>query len=121
MNTNIEISNINKHFFNSDDIDNIKQSLPDKTKIIKYGFYSLNEADIANKIKKIPYYTNNYLVIDDYDYINISQIDHKYIDKVNLKNDSKYLIFTYKNETLIEFNNFLYNFTNPKHFFFHII
>ena len=121
MNTNIEISNINKHFFNSDDIDNIKQSLPDKTKIIKYGFYSLNEADIANKIKKIPYYTNNYLVIDDYDYINISQIDHKYIDKVNLKNDSKYLIFTYKNETLIEFNNFLYNFTNPKHFVFHII
>ena len=119
MNTNIEISNINKHFFLNSD--NNEDRLPDKTKIIKYCFYSHNEVDISNRIKKIPYYTNNYLIVDDYDYINISQIDHKYIDKLNLQNDSKYLIFTYKNEHLIEFNDFLYNFTHPKQFVFHII
>ena len=119
MNTNIEISNINKHFFlNSDNIEHLPS---DKTKIIKLDFYSLNEVAISNKIQKIPYYTNNYLIVDDYDYINISQIDDKYVDKINLQNDSKYLIFTYKNENLIEFDDFLYNFTNPKQFVFHII
>lgn len=122
MNTNIEISNINKHFFlNSDNNDEIKNNSSDTTKIIKYCFYSLNEIDISNKIKKIPYYINNYLICDDYDYINISQIDDKYIDKISLQNDSKYLIFTYKNQNLIDFDDFLYNFTCPKHFVFHVI
>ena len=122
MNTNIEISNINKHFFlNSDNNDEIKNISSDKTKIIKFDFYSLNEVAISNKIQKIPYYMNNYLIVEDYDYININQIDHKYVDKLDLQNDSKYLIFTYKNDNLIEFNDFLYNFTNPKQFVFHII
>ena len=120
MTTNIEISNINKHFFLDSD-NNEHNSSSDTTKIIKYCFYSLNEIDISNKIQKIPYYTNNYLVLDDYDYVNISQINDKYIDKLRLHNDSKYFIFTYKNENLIEFDDFLYNFTNPKQFIFHTI
>ena len=49
-------------------------------------------------IKKWNYYSNNYAIVEDYDYINISQLSEKYIDKLNLMNNQKYLIFKYKNE-----------------------
>ena len=41
------------------------------TKIINYCFYSINEANISDKIKNLLYYANNYLVVDEYDFINI--------------------------------------------------
>ena len=119
MNTNINIKHINRHFFSNSD--NIKKKQEEKTKIIKYCFYSLNELNICKKIKKIQYYINNFLVIEDYDNINISQLNDTYIDKINISNDSKYLIFTYKNENLIDFNDFLYNLITPKQFIFHLI
>jgi len=122
MNTNIEISNINKHFFldneNDENDDNHKKY---KTKIINYCFYSINEANISDIIKKFDYYSNNYAVVDDYDYINISQLSEKYIDKLNLTNNQRYLIFKYKNENYVPFNDFLFNLTNPKLFIFHVI
>jgi hypothetical protein len=122
MNTNIEISNINNHFFlydeNDENDDNNKKY---KTKIISYCFYSINEANISDIIKKWNYYSNNYAIVEDYDYINISQLSEKYIDKLNLTNNKKYLIFKYKNEHYMPFNDFLFNLTNPKLFVFHVI
>jgi len=122
MNTNIELSNIKTHFFlhdeNNDNHDNHKKN---KTKITIYDFYSINEANISDIIKNWNYYSNNYAVVDDYDYINISQLGEKYIDKLNLTNNQKYLIFKYKNENYVPFNDFLFNITNPKLFIFHVI
>lgn len=125
MNTNIEISNINKHFFLISEENNDKEKNNDnnkcRTKIINYCFHSINEANISDIIKTWSYYSNYYSVVEDYDYININQLDEKYVDKINLKNDTKYLVFSYKNENFVVFNDFLFNITNPKLFIFHII
>jgi hypothetical protein len=122
MNTNIEISNINKHFFLEDNnIENKDNYKKYKTKITNYSFYSINEANISDIIKNLNYYSNNYAVVDDYDYINISQLSEKYIDKLNLTDNQRYLIFKYKNENYVLFNDFLFNLTNPKLFIFHVI
>ena len=82
------------------------------------GLDCVEDCDI---IKKWYYYSNNYAVVDDYDYINISQLSEKYIDKLNLTNNQRYLIFKYKNENYVPFNDFLFNLTNPKLFIFHVI
>ena len=122
MNTNIEISNINKHFFlNIQDYENDDNNKKYKTKITNYCFYSINEANISDIIKTLNYYSNNYAVVNDYDYVNISQLSEKYVDKLNLTNNQKYLAFKYKNENYVLFNDFLFNLTNPKLFIFHVI
>ena len=122
MNINIELSNINNHFFLYDENDETdKNHKKYKTKIINYCFYSINEANISDIIKTLKYYSNNYAVVHDYDYINISQLSEKYVDKLNLTNNQKYLVFKYKNENYVLFNDFLFNLTNPKLFIFHVI
>lgn len=127
MNVNIEVSAINTHFFsyNKKEQEISEIEIPDKklynTKMINYCFYSINEANISDNIKDMLYYSNNYLVVEDYDFINISQLNEKYIEKLNLKNTDKYLLFKYKNEHLIDFNDYLFNFTDSKRFIFSII
>lgn len=125
MNINIEISNINKHFFlednNTENEDDNKKHKKYKTKITTYSFYSINEANISDIIKNLNYYSNNYAVVDNYDYINVSQLSEKYVDKLNLTNNQKYLIFKYKNEKYVSFNDFLFNLNTPKLFIHHVI
>jgi hypothetical protein len=124
MNTNIEITNIKKHFLMNNDIENnedLEMNSLYKTKIKIYSFCSINEINICDRIKLIPYYSNYYIIIEDYDYINISNLNGAFIEKLNLKNDNKYLLLKYKNEKLIKFNDFLFNFNNPKMLIFNII
>ena len=125
MNTNIEISNINKHFFSSKERNNEEDNKEDNkeyiTKLTNYSFNSINEANISDIIKKIPYYSNNYLIVEDYDFVNISQLNDKYIEKLNLSDNKKYLIFKYKNDKFVDFNDFLTNLTEPKFFILNII
>jgi hypothetical protein len=122
MNTNIEITNINKHFFlNSENNESEENNKKYKTKLVDYCFFSINEVNISYKIKKILYYSNNYSIIEDYDFININQLNDEIIEKLNLTDEKKYLIFKYKNEKLIKFTDFLYNIYNPKIFIFNII
>ena len=122
MITNIEISNINKHFFlNQEKNLNEENNKKYKTKLLDYCFNSINEINISYKIKKIPYYSNNYNIVEDHDFINISQIRDEIIEKLNLTDEKKYLIFKYKNEKLIKFNDFLLNIHSPKVFILNII
>ena len=132
MTTNIEITNIDKHFF-SKCFKNIEKSTTlqhntistqikkYKTKLVNYGFYSINEITICEKIKKIPYCSNNYIILHDYDFVNISQLNEKVIEKLDLSNENKYLVFKYKNDNCIDFNVFIFNILKPKLFMFHII
>jgi len=118
---NIEISNINKHFFcNKKYVNDIKNKICN-TKLIKYCFYSINEANIGDIIKKIKYYSNNYQIVEDYDFINISQLNDIYIEKLKIDENNRYLIFTYKNDRLINFNDFLLNLYNPRVFILNTI
>ena len=131
MTTNIEITNINKHFFskcfknteNNTELEyNTEKFIKKcKTKLVSYGFYSINEITICEKIKKIPYYSNNFVILTDYDFVNISQFNEKVIEKLDLSNENKYLVFKYKNENCVDFNIFIFNLMNPKQFIFHII
>jgi hypothetical protein len=120
-NINIETTNLNKHVDlnfegKNNNIYNTENDELFKTKIINYNFFSINEVNICNKIKSIPYYSIMYSIIEDYDFININQLNEKYIEKINLTNNNKYLIFKYKNEDLINLNEYLFNFTTPKFF-----
>ena len=121
MNINIELININKHFIlNSKEY----QSKNDKkydTKILPYCFYSVNEANVSEIIKKIPYYFNNYAVVEDYDFLNISQLNDKNIEIINLTHDKKYLIFQYHRFAFVEFKDFLFKINNPKLIILHSI
>ena len=116
---NIEISNLKTHFLCKNDENTDKKKY--RTKIVSYCFYSINEANISDKIKKIPYYSNYYSILEDYDFINISNIDERIVEKVKLLDKSnKYLLFKYKNhltsfsEDLTSFGDFLFNFKESK-------
>lgn len=121
MNSSIEITNINKHFFTNNERKEEDKSKKYNTKIINYCFYSINEANISDIIKKIPYYSNNFLIIEDYDFLNISQLNNEFIEKLNINDEKRYLIFKYKNDNLIDFNDFLFKIIDPKIFIFNII
>jgi len=118
---NIDLSFLKKHFFHKNHINEETNKKSHKTRIVEYCFYSVNEANISNKIKKIPYYSNFYSILEDYDSINIKSIDEKIIENVKLLNKNKqYLLFTYKTHNnfltseLVTFHDFLFNFKNCK-------
>ena len=129
MDTNIEITNIKKHFLlnikenneNNENSENIENKKKYTTKLVKKCFNTINEVNISNRIKKLLYYSNNYVIVEDYDFINIGQLNEKIIEKLNLTNDISYLIFKYKNDNFVDFNDFLFNFINPKLLIFHVI
>ena len=122
MITNIELCGLNSHFFLKDS-KKIKDESREKykTKIVKYEFYSVNEAQICEKIKVLPNCANNYLIVDNYEFINISQLNKNYIEKLNLNDKTRYLVFNYKNIDFIHFNDFLFQFNTIKLLIFNII
>lgn len=122
MNSNIEITNIKKHFLSRiKENENNEDKKIYTTKLVKKCFNSINEVNISDRIKKIPYYSNNYLIVEDNEFINIGQLNEKLIEKLNLTSNIEYLIFKYKNDKFVNFNDFLFNFINPKLLIFHII
>ena len=122
MNTNIELSKVKHHFFLKNNyIESEEERTQIKTRIVKYDFYSVNEAQISDNIKILPYYFTKYSIIDNYEFINISQLNEKYIEKLNINNKTRYLIFNYKNANFIDFNTFLLDFKSIKLLIFSII
>ena len=122
MLTNIELCGLNSHFFLKDSIKKEdKKREKYKTKIVKYEFYSVNEAQISEKIKVLPNYTNKFAIVDNYESINISQLNQNYIEKLNLNDKTRYLVFNYKNMDFIHFNDFLFQFNSIKLLIFNII
>jgi hypothetical protein len=116
MNTNIDITNINCHFLPT--FDEKREARKYNTNLAKYCFYSKNEADISDKIKQIQYYSNNFFVAETYDFVNIGQLNEQVVEKLQLTNDVRYLLFKYKNEHLVDFDDFLFNIVDPKRFIF---
>ena len=117
MYTNINISTINKYFSQNKE----KQSKNYRTKIVNYSHFSINEANICDKIKQIPYYSNYFTILDDYDALNISQLNENIIEKLKNMDSSKYFLFKYSDKNSIDFIDFLYGFTSIKKLIFDII
>ena len=85
MDTNIELSGLKSHFFFKNKTTELEEErIQTKTRIVKYDFYSVNEAQISDNIKVLPYYITKYSIIDNYEFINISQLNEKYIEKLYL-------------------------------------
>jgi hypothetical protein len=122
MNTNIEIETIKHHFFlKNRENDTFIQTSKYKTKLINQSFYSLNEVKICEKIKEIPYYYSHFLILNEYEPVNISQLNEEVLEKLHIRDDLKYLLFKYRNIDFVSFNDFLFNFTNPKKMIFYLI
>jgi hypothetical protein len=111
METNINISSINKYFFDN------KKILSDtkyRNKIVNYSYFSVNEARICHKIKKIPYYSNFFSILEDYEALNISQLNDDIIEKLKNGVEDQYFLFKYNDRNAVDFIHFLYNFTSIK-------
>ena len=110
MNTNIEISNINKHFLLNYKKDNVYNNIKKyKTKIIDLCFSSINEANISDIIQNMRDYHNYYNIIEEYDFANIGEINDKINENRIKKKENKYLIFKYKKENYVLFHDFLFH------------
>ena len=132
MNSNIHVSLINKNLNTRllTDISN-KRTLvknnnnTNKSKINVYDFYSMNEIKISNKIQKIPYYSNNYEIIINYQLIKIGEMNEFVFENgQNNENHEKYLLMEYnsKKETkTLDFNVFLFNLPSPNLLIFHVL
>jgi hypothetical protein len=127
MNTNIEITALLNHFLLDNEKDaqiiNKNSRKKYKTKIINQCFYSINEANISEIIKEIPYYSKSFLIIENYDFIDIRQLNDTILENLNLdKKDVKYLLFKYKNINHLSLNDFLFQIaTHPKILIFYVI
>jgi hypothetical protein len=117
METNINISTINKYFSQNKE----KQSDNNRTKIVNYSHFSINEANICHKISQIPYYSNFFTILDDYEALNISQLNENVIEKLKLTEEMRYYLFKYSDKNSIDFVDFLYGFTSIKKLIFAVI
>jgi len=105
METNINISNINKHFLNINKQQKIQNNY--RNKIVNYSYFLVNEANICHKIKKIPYYSNFFSLLEDYEALNVSQLNDDIIDKLDNLNDMQYYLFKYNDKNAFNFIYFL--------------
>jgi hypothetical protein len=120
MDTNIDISTINIYFSRDKEKESNKSAIL-RTKIVNYSHFSINEANISYKISQIPYYSNFFSILDDYDELNISQLNENIIEKLKIVEDNKYYLFKYSDRNSCDFIDFLYNSTSIKKLIFDII
>jgi hypothetical protein len=96
----------------------------ERNSIQLFDFTAVNNIRICEKIKKIPYFFLRFEIFLDYNFIKIGDLHEKTLEQynvINVKNNDKYVLFTYKNANNILFNNFILHLPTPKLFVFHII
>lgn len=120
METNINISSINKYFSQNDRKKEENNEIFRST-IINYSHFLVNETNIAHKISQIPYYCNFFNILEDYEVLNISQLNDDVLEKLNTEEDVKYYLLKYSDKESIDFIDFLYNSTSIKKLIFDII
>jgi hypothetical protein len=120
METNIDISTIYKYFSRDKEKETITSGVT-RTKIVNYSHFSINEANISYKISQIPYYSNFFSILDDYDQLNISQLNENILEKLKKTDDIKYYLFKYSDRNSSDFIDFLYNSKSIKKLIFDIV
>lgn len=123
MKTNITIFNLDKDIKQDNNNNNNNKELVNifRNKIINFSTYIINEANICHKITKIPYYPNYFSILEDYEQLNISQLDENLVDKLKNINENQYYLFKYDDKNSIDFTDFLYNSTSIKKLFFDVV
>lgn len=82
--------------------------------IIPYHFFSINEAIISDIIKNILFFSNHFIVLDDYDIVHINNSHETHLEII--PTPTKHFLFKYKNEKIISFYNYLFQQNTPVHF-----
>ena len=120
MNSHINISSFNNYFSQTDQ-DNNEKIKQNRKIIITNSFLYINEANIAYKIKKIPYYSNYCSILDNYQLLNISQLNDDIIEKIKYNENIQYYLFNYLDKNSFDFIDYLYNFNSIKILIFNVI
>lgn len=119
METNINISTINRYF--SQDFNTNSKPNKYRTKITNKSVYSINEVNIGHKISQIPYYSNYFSILEDYEYLNYTQLNENIIEKLKNTENIVYFLFKYNDINSYDFTDYLYNFNSIKKLIFGII
>lgn len=117
METNINISTICKYFSQNKE----KKTNNIRTKIVNLSYFSINEVNICHKIAKIPYYSNFFSILYDYEALNISELNENIIEKLKSTKEMIYYLFKYCDRNSIDFIDFIYNSKSIKRLIFDII
>jgi hypothetical protein len=102
----------------------LEQQQKDKNIIQVYDFFSINNINISEKLKQIPFYYLYFDLFTHYTFVKLGQIDKKYIENyenITRKKDEKYILFSYKKKEFIKFSHFFLHLPTPKLFVFYII
>jgi len=109
------------------------------SKICIYDFFSVNEVKICEKIKEIPYYSNDFYIVEQCNFIKIGEMSKKSVqilqninktddidtnENRNEKTKEKYVLLQYKKKKSIDsipFEKWLFSFSRPKTFIFHVL
>lgn len=96
-----------------------------RTKIIKFCYYSMNEVEITNMLNQIPYYSNFFSLLQNYEKLNISQLNEYVIEKLknieNIENNYNYYLFEYNDKGSVTFIDNIYNSLKIKKLIFDLI
>jgi len=134
---NIDIQLINKQIKilsnkvkNTNNSNNSNKNKNISSKICIYDFFSINEIEICEKIKEIPYFYKEYSVIE-YNFIKVgemSEISRQIIQNIDkdltsktTNKEQKYLIIQDNQEKSINLSEYLFLFYTPKTFVFNIL
>lgn len=126
MDMDIDIELIEKQILFFSKSDNNANNNKSISKICNYDFFSINEVKISEKIKKIPYYHNDYSIVERCNFIKVGEMSErsrqllKTVDS-DTNNNKKYLLIEYNQENCIKFTDFLFSFNTVKSFFFHVL
>lgn len=124
MKNDINVELIQKQLIRNDNIsenENIDYENQERNSIKKYDFFCLNNIRICEKIKNVPYFYLRFDPFSSYNFIKIGELNGKNIEKCNVVNTNKYVLFTYKKNNNAIFNEFMLNLPTAKLFVFHII
>ena len=118
MNTNINLSTITKTF----SLCNEKNHtfLKQRTKLATHSLFLINEIDISYIVSKIPHFYNFYCILDDWEKVNISQLNDNNIAKLTAVKDTYYLC-SYTDNNSVEFIDYLFQFISIKKLIFSMI
>lgn len=121
MDTQINISHINKYFFPYKDKNRTSKNLFLRNKIVNYSDIVLNEVNICHKIKKIPNFSSYYSILEDYELLNLSELNENIIEKLKNVDQNEYYLFQYNDKNSIDLIDFIYNSKNIKKLIFDMI
>lgn len=122
-NTNIDLEFMQKQI-NLLNVLSSSFTLKKRTKLCPHNFFSTNEIKISEKIKEIPYWVDNFDIVEGWDLIQIAKIEEKSVEKVDYQDavrEKKYILLQYLDKKEKSFPDFLFSFSSPVSFLFHVL